>query len=120
AGARNDAVGGGLAGGHGGTEGQIGRALLVARVDRADAVGAVVKGIEERIVLHPGKTEEGVDAVGEQALDDDLGGRAALGGLGWRHARSSLVCARFGWRSYQSLARPTQRQPCMAARRAEC
>ena len=73
AGARHHAIGGRLAGGHGRAERQVGGPLLVAGVDGPDAVGLVVQGIEEGIVLHARQAEQRVDAVRDQPLDDDLG-----------------------------------------------
>jgi hypothetical protein len=46
----------------------------VAGVNRLDGVGAVVQGVEERIVLHAGQTEDRVDAVHFEHRHDGLGG----------------------------------------------
>jgi len=70
---RYHAVGGGFARGHGGAERQIGRALLMAGVDRTDAVRLVVEGIEEGIVLDARQAKQRVDTVCDQPLDDDFG-----------------------------------------------
>jgi hypothetical protein len=43
-------------------------------MDRLDGVGAVVQGVEERIVLHAGQTEDRVDAVHFEHGHDGLGG----------------------------------------------
>ena len=45
----------------------------MAGMDRPDAVGLVVQGIEEGIVLHARQAEQRIDAVRDQPLDDDLG-----------------------------------------------
>jgi hypothetical protein len=71
---RHDDVGGRLARRHGVAQRHVGAGLLVAGMDRLDGVGAVVQSVEERIVLHAGQTEDGVDAVHFEHRHDGLGG----------------------------------------------
>ena len=78
---RYDAIGGRLAGDRCRAERHVGRPLFMSRVDRFDAVRLVEQRIEERIVLHAGQTIQCVDAVRDQAFDDDVS-RCAGGGGG--------------------------------------
>jgi len=68
-GAGDDYEDAGIARGEGVTEGHVGCALLVARVDDAHAVAGVVDGCVEVVVLYAGEAEDGVDAVGEESVN---------------------------------------------------
>ena len=74
----HDDVGRGLAARHGVAQRHVGAGLLVAGVDRPDGVGAVVEGVEERIVLDAGQAEDRVDAVHFEHRDDGLCGGEGL------------------------------------------
>ena len=62
-----------LAGHQRGPERHVGSGLLVARVDDADAVGRLVRGIEQMVVVHARQREQRVDAVRQQGFDDGFG-----------------------------------------------
>ena len=66
-----------LAGGQRGAERHVGRGLLMPRVDDADAVAGLLRGIEQMIVVDAGEGVKRVDAVLQQALDHRFGGRHA-------------------------------------------
>ncbi len=66
--------------------GHVGGAGLVAAGDDPDAIGNIGQGVEQRQIALAGHAEHVVDPVGEQALDDPVGG----GGLG---AHVDWVCS---------------------------
>jgi len=70
AGAGHDNVDAGLAGGERVAEGPVGCGLPVAGMDGAQPAAGLVTGVLEVVVLYAGEAEDGVDAVGEEALDE--------------------------------------------------
>jgi len=69
AGAGHDNIDAGLSGGERVAKGHVGCALLMARLDGAYLVAGIVNGVVEGVVVYAGQGEDGVDAVGEEALD---------------------------------------------------
>ena len=70
---RDHDIGGRAAGRHGMAQRHVGAGLLVPGMDRADRIGAIVQGVEERIVLNAWQTIDRVDAVYFQHRHDGLG-----------------------------------------------
>ena len=68
------------AGGQRGPERHVGGGLLVAGMNDADAVAGLERGIEQVVVVDAGKGVQRVDAVGEQGLENGLGGGHARHG----------------------------------------
>ena len=107
------------------TERHVGARLLVAGTEELDPVPSGGERLEQRVGLHPGQAEDGVDAVREQAIDERFGGRAdgCCGGL--RHRWASwlddpllTVESRFGLQgTADSEPRPPSRQ---SPRRTAC
>ena len=79
---RHHRIGLRLAGRERGAERHVGGALLVARVDGADAVARLEQGVEQVIVLHARQRVERVDAVRDQGRDHRLGRRSCGGTVG--------------------------------------
>lgn len=72
---RHHGKGAGLAGGAGIAQRHIGGGLLVPRVDDADRLAGIVERDEQRVVLHPGQREQGIDPVPGQHLDQRAAAR---------------------------------------------
>ena len=70
AGTGHHGIGGRAAGGAGIAESHVGRGLLVAGIDQAQAVGGAREGVEQAVGLHARQPEHGVDAVAQQAVND--------------------------------------------------
>jgi len=73
-------------------ERQIGRALLMAGVDGADAVAGLEQRVEQRVVVHARQRVNRIDAVGDER---------AHGGFGRRHAPRRIAG---GWLGVLRLA----------------
>jgi hypothetical protein len=69
------------------TQSHIGRALLMAGVDDAQAVADALKRIEEMIVMNARQCIDGVEAVGDQRGDGRL-----CGGHGLHSPARTIVC----------------------------
>ena len=69
---RHHGIGLRLAGRERGAERHVARALLVPRMDGADAVLGLEQGVEQVVVVHAGQRIDRVEAVRDQALDRRL------------------------------------------------
>ncbi len=78
AGPGNHYVGRRLAARHRIAERHVGAGLFVTGMYRPDRIGPVVQCVEERIVLHAGQAEQGVDAIELQHRHDSLGSGQGL------------------------------------------
>ncbi len=74
AGAGHDGEGLRLAGGECGAQRHVGRRLLMARMDHAQAIGRVVEGVEQRIVMQAGQGVDRVEAMAQEGFDRGFGG----------------------------------------------
>ena len=96
---RHDHIGRRTAGRDRGAERHVGRALLMARMHHADAVGRREQGVEQPVIVHARQRVNGADAMGDQRGDYRLGrGDCAHEGhrLGSAQLRRSIPRCRGG------------------------
>ncbi len=77
AGAGHHAEGLRLAGRKRGAQRHVGRGLLVARMDHPQAIGCVVEGVEQRVLVQAGQGIDRIEAVAEKGFDRGFGGAEA-------------------------------------------
>jgi hypothetical protein len=77
AGAGHDGEGLRLAGGERRAQRHVGRGLLVSRMNHTQAVGCMVEGVEQGIVMQAGQGVDRVEAVTQESFDRGFGSAQA-------------------------------------------
>jgi hypothetical protein len=106
AGAGDDAVGARAARGRGVAVGHVAGGLLMPGDDHLQALRALVERAEQRIVLHAGQDEQGVDALRQQSLNRGLAAAhfGHVGDLPARDAPDHMAQQRGGQQSRGAAA----------------